>query len=62
MGINEILKNKLIHTPELARKIGISPNLLNMKINNIQRNRLTDGDVSKIKIVLDELVNDLQYE
>ncbi len=58
--VSFVLKNPFIKKSEIAKKMGISNDLLFKKINNIQRNKLSEKDVEKILIIKFEIMKILK--
>ena len=56
------LKNPLIKKNVVAELIGISPQLLQKKMDGINRNRFTPEDEQKLEIVKNKLRNELDKD
>lgn len=49
-------ENKILNKSELARSIGLSPTLFNLKLNKVNYNRFSQCELRGLKIVIDSEV------
>ena len=56
------LKNPLIKKNVVAKLIGISPQLLQKKMDEVNRNRFTPEDKQKLEVIKNNLRNELDKD
>ena len=56
------LKNPLIKKNVVAKLIGITPQLLQKKMNGVNRNRFTQDDEKKLEVIKNNLRNELDKD